>query len=563
MWLAACPWVDAYSGVVLVNPPNAADLAAARKARGAFFTSDGITRHLAEWAVRTVTDQVLEPSAGEAAFMVAATRRLRELGADRPVVHGVEIHGGSAQVAREVVASAGGHAHVRVSDFFLLRSTPSFDAVIGNPPFIRYQDWTGEQRDRARFASLQQGVALTGLASSWASFVVHAAAHLRPGGRLGMVLPAELLSVNYAAPVRRFLLERFASVELVVFDEQVFPDAEADTVLVKADGWRGSPAGRATLRQTRNADTLNDLEQGTFWTPANLDDRWQPQQLRTATIDAMARVLSAGAFVPLLEHGKTSLGAVTGGNRYFALSPARAKALGIPIRDRVRISPPGSSHLRGFALTDSALTRLGEAGSSTWLLRPSDRPADATLRYLEEGARTGVANAYKCRVRKPWWRVPLLAPPDMFLTYMNADTARVTTNSAGVRHLNSVHGVYFHDDVRELALDVLPIASLNSLTMLSAELVGRSYGGGILKIEPREADRWWMPSADVLRAHRSALLELKPHLRRLLHNKNLSDASALVDAVIFAGLMSETETRAVRSDREDRVRRRTVRGASG
>lgn len=495
--------------------------------------------------------------------MVAATRRLRELGADRPVVHGVEIHDGSAHIAREVVASAGGDARVRVSDFFLLQSTPSFDAVIGNPPFIRYQDWSGEQRDRARFASLQQGVALTGLASSWASFVVHAAAHLRPGGRLGMVLPAELLSVNYAAPVRRFLLERFASVELVVFDEQVFPDAEADTVLVKADGWRGSPAGRATLRQTRNADTLDELEQGTFWTPANLDDRWHPQQLRTATVDAMERVRSAGAFVPLLEHGETSLGAVTGGNRYFALSPARAKALGIPIRDRVRISPPGSSHLRGLALTYHAITRLGEGGDSTWLLRPSDRPADATLRYLEEGERTGVANAYKCRVRKPWWRVPLLPPPDMFLTYMNADTSRITTNNAGVRHLNSVHGVYLHDDVRELAFDVLPIASLNSLTMLSAELVGRSYGGGILKIEPREADRWWMPSADVLRAHRSALLELKPRVRRFLQSKNLNAASALVDAVIFAGLMSESETLAIRTDREERVRRRTVRGTSG
>ena len=535
----------------------------ARKARGAFFTSDGITRHIAEWAVRAATDDVLEPSAGEAAFLVAATRRLRELGAARPVVHGVEIHSESAQVARDVVASEGGDASIRVSDFFLLQAAPVFDAVIGNPPFIRYQDWTGEQRDRARFAAVQQGVALNGLASSWASFVVHAAAHLKPGGRLGMVLPAELLSVNYAAAIRRFLLERFASVELVVFDEQVFPDAEADTVLVKADGWRGAPAGRATLRQTRNADSLVDLEQGTFWTPTDLDDRWHPQPLRTATVDLMARVLGDGTFVPLLEHGVTSLGSVTGGNRYFALSPERADALRIPSRDRVRISPPGSSHLRGLVLNDTAMTRLGQAGHSTWLLHPSDRPAETTLQYIEEGARTGVADTYKCRVRKPWWRVPLLAPPDLLLTYMNADTARVTTNKAGVRHLNSIHGIYLRDNIRELARDVLPVASLNSLTLLSAELVGRSYGGGILKIEPREAGRWWMPSADVLREQRSALIQLKPRVQRLLQNKNLQAASALVDTVIFARLMNETETRAIRTDRNDRVRRRTVRGMSG
>ncbi|MAO81904.1 MAG: SAM-dependent methyltransferase [Nocardioides sp.] len=548
---------------MFVNPPYAADPAEARKARGAFFTPDAIARHLATWAVRDPGDRVLEPSAGEAAFLVAAARRLQELGTDRPEVFGVEIHERSAAVARQSVVAAGGDPQIHVSDFFLREARAAFDAVIGNPPFIRYQDWTGDQRDRARFAALQQGVALTGLASSWASFVVHAAGHLRPGGRLGMVLPAELLSVNYAAPVRRFLLERFATVELVVFEEQVFPDAEADTVLVKADGWGRTPNGHANLRQTRNASTLDDLEHGTFWTPASLDDRWHPQPLRDASVDAMSRLLGAGTVVPLLEHGETSLGAVTGGNRFFAMSPARAAALGIPPRDRVRISPPGSSHLRGLALTASALTRLGRAGEATWLLRPSDRPAEATLQYLADGERTGVADAYKCRVRTPWSRVPLLAPPDLFLTYMNADTARLVTNEVGVRHLNSVHGVYLSEEVRGLGRDVLPIASLNSLTMLSAELVGRSYGGGILKVEPREADRWWMPSAGLLHLHRSELNKLKPRVQRVLRSKDLGAASELVDRVLFGAILTEEELSALRADRSDRVRRRTVRGKSG
>lgn len=56
---------------------------------------------------------------------------------------------------------------------------------------------------------------------------------------------------------------------------------------------------------------------------------------------------------------------------------------------------------------------------------------------------------------------------------------------------------------------MLPIASLNSVTLLGAELAGGSYGGGILNIEPREADRWWMPSAALLWQHRSQLT-LKP-----------------------------------------------------
>jgi adenine-specific DNA methylase len=539
----------------------ASNSATARKARGAFFTPAGITAHIAEWAIRDASDEVLEPSSGEAAFLSAAVHRLIALGNVNPLVHGVEIHAPSAVQASRVVVAAGGRAEITTSDFFLVDPKPRFDAVIGNPPFIRYQDWTGDQRDRARFAALQQGVALTGLASSWAAFVAHSAGFLKPGGRLGLVLPAELLSVNYAAPIRRFLLENFTSVELVVFDEQVFPDAEADTVLVKAEGWQGAPAGRASLRQTRNATTLNDLTTGTTWAPVATTDRWSPIALSERAVAVMQRLDDQAEFSTLSVYGDVSLGAVTGGNRYFTLSPARVAELGIPRRDLLKVSPPGSSHLRGLDLTSGAISRLGREGQATWLLYPSANPAAATLRYLEFGHATGVDTAYKCRVRKPWWRVPVLAAPDLFLTYMNADTARLTTNTAGARHLNSVHGVYLDAAVRDVARELLPIASLNTMTLLSAELVGRSYGGGILKLEPREADHWWMPTPAFIERHRAELVAIKPQVQRLLKTRDLAAAVEAVDAVLFADSLSPVALDAIRSDRLALATRRTVRGS--
>lgn len=539
------------------------DPATARKARGAFFTPAGITQHLAEWAIRSADDRVLEPSTGEAAFLEAAVTRLKALGSSSPVVDGVEIHAPSAHAAESIVATAGGRAQIQISDFFLVEAAASYDAIIGNPPFIRYQEWTGEQRDRARFAALQQGVALTGLASSWAAFVAHSAGFLKPGGRLGLVLPAELLSVNYAAPIRRFLLENFASVELVVFDEQVFPDAEADTVLVKADGWKQQPADHAMLRQTRNAQTLSTLDAGTSWAPLDTTARWTPMALSPSTAGVVEQLRAEGQFLPLSEYGDTSLGAVTGGNRFFALSPQRVRELGIPRRDLLRISPPGSAHLRGLALTDRAMSRLGQAGEPTWLLYPSSTPSAATLQYIAFGHATGVDEAYKCRVRKPWWKVPVLTAPDLFLTYMNADTARLTTNTAGARHLNSVHGVYLTEAYRDLARDVLPVASLNTMTLLSAELVGRSYGGGILKIEPREADRWLMPSPALLEQHREALGAAKPAVMRRIRARNLRGAVALVDDIFFGHTLDTEHLAALRADHSALTTRRTVRGRSG
>ncbi|MDP9479947.1 MAG: SAM-dependent methyltransferase [Actinomycetota bacterium] len=57
------------------------DTPALRKARGAFFTPPELCNFVADWAVRSSSDTVLEPSCGEAAFLLAAGERLRTLGA--------------------------------------------------------------------------------------------------------------------------------------------------------------------------------------------------------------------------------------------------------------------------------------------------------------------------------------------------------------------------------------------------------------------------------------------------------------------------------------------------
>ena len=77
--------------------------------------------------------------------------------------------------------------------------------LLGTPPFIRYQEHTGPARKQSLKAALAQGVRLSGLASSWAALLVHACAFLKPEGRLAMVLPAELLTVGYAEPIRLWL----------------------------------------------------------------------------------------------------------------------------------------------------------------------------------------------------------------------------------------------------------------------------------------------------------------------------------------------------------------------
>ena len=535
-----------------------------RKARGAFFTPPEIAHYLVGWAVRSPEDRVLEPSCGEASFLLAAAERLKSVGTN-PLclgdqLHGVEIHEASARNAESLLQDVGCDARVSVTDFFTHVAPITYDAVVGNPPFVRYQKFSGLARARSLEAALAQGVRLSRLASSWAAFVVKAAMHLAPEGRLALVLPAELLSVNYAKEVRRFLLRRFKRVRLIMFEERVFPGVLEEIVLLLAEGSGG--ADYLEVHQTRDVRSLKSVEAAN-WTAHKpiANEKWTPALVAQDAF-TIYRTLARERFEELSAWGGAYLGAVTGNNKFFALTLAQATDIGLCKSDMIHISPPGTRHLRGLTFTKAVWMQLAKGGARCLLLYPKTEPSAAARRYIDEAEQAGVAKAYKCRVRKPWWRVPLVETPDLFLTYMNHDRPRLVSNSAQVQILNSIYGVRLAPRRKRLGREVLPIACLNSITLLGAEIVGRAYGGGLLKMEPREADRLPVPSLERIKMAEKKLRNIKPQLAQSLRSGHLSEAVKEIDKVVLAGV-PDSDLKALRLAREVLFQRRRKRGKSG
>ena len=535
-----------------------------RKLRGAFFTPPEIARFMTEWAVRTEKDVVLEPSCGEAAFLVSAAKRLLEIGAlevNLPTqLHGQDIHQESVREAGRLLATEGLNATLREGDFFSRESSPHYDAVIGNPPYIRYQSFSGPSRNLALEAALRQGVRLNQLASSWAAFTVHAASFLKPNGRLALVLPAELLAVKYAAQIRKYLLDRFAKVRLVLFENLVFPGVLEDVVLLLAEGCGG--ADHFEVYQAKNADDLRNIA-GSSWigfTPRG-DDKWTGALLPSQAYDLYDETLAGDNFETMLDWGETYLGAVTGNNDYFTLTRAQAKKLRLQQSELLRISPPGSRHLRGLSFSEHSWEALAEAGERCYLFAPSSEPSKAAQRYIDEGEKNGVHLAYKCQVRDPWWQVPLVDRSDLLFAYMSHDRPRLVRNGAGVHLLNSLYGVKLHRQRQKLGQELLAIASLNSVTLLGAEIVGRSYGGGLLKHEPTEADQMPLPSFDALESVASRLRLLHPQIGGLLRRNDITPALDIVDNLILCEHMGFTKEKlqAIRRARELLQKRRIAR----
>ena len=517
-----------------------------RKSRGAYYTPPAVCAYLARWAIRGSIERVLEPSCGQATFLVAAAEQLRQLkvqerspylfdplGTASQLV-GVEIDAVSATTASSLLANTRSSSEIIRKDFFDLEPLPEFDVVLGNPPFIRYQSFTGDARQKGLRAALAAGVNLSGLASSWAPFLIHATKFLKPTGRLGMVLPAELLSVHYAAPVRRFLLQRFASLKMVVFERLIFHDALEDVVLLMAEGEGG--CDKIEVVQVSDADGLPPPTTMMAVPAKRLrDDRWTATLIKADAWEAFVKVGDGPLCERLADWGTTYLGAVTGENRFFCLSDNDVAAAGLDRRDLLCVSPPGSRHLRGLEFGAKSWSQLRSEGRRCWLFYPeTDTLRPSAAAYVAAGEKRKIHEGYKCSMRTPWWRVPLVPKADLFLTYMDYERPRLITNSANTLHLNSLYGVTLKRNRKTIGSTFLPLATLNTVSLLGAEVHGRSYGGGLLKLEPREADRIPVPRLALVQECRHELEAIRPHVARALERNEVGKAVSLVDNVLWS-----------------------------
>ena len=215
------------------------------KLRGGYYTPSALADWLCNWAIRKGCDTVFEPSCGDGVFLLAAGNRRIELGIGRSRVgqglQGVELLENEAVCARESFLkrfNTKSTPNVEAGDLFQwLLGNPDkmFDVVVGNPPFIRYQNFPEPSRLLAMTMMNENGLKPNKLTNSWVPFVVAATTRIRTGGRIAMVVPAELLQVTYAGQLRMFLVDQFRRIEIVTCNEMFFDGAEQEVVLLLAD----------------------------------------------------------------------------------------------------------------------------------------------------------------------------------------------------------------------------------------------------------------------------------------------------------------------------------------
>ena len=452
-----------------------------RKQAGAYYTPDRVVSSLVLWAVREQADRLLDPSCGDGRFIAAHRNSF-----------GVEQD-------TEAAAVAMGRAPwgvVHEGDFFAwaARTHERFECAAGNPPFIRYQTFKGEVRGRALRLCADLGVKFSGLTASWAPFLVATANLLKPGGRMAFVVPAAIGHAPYAAPLLDYLVEHFDDVRITAIRSKLFPELSEDCWLLHAGGFGGRTAELrlAVLDHFKPAATSCE----TIGIPVREWRESWSRRLRPYLLPGNVRELyrAAASNADSIRFGDIAsigIGYVSGANEFFHLRPSEAEAWKIPdqllhptVRNS-RVLPTGE-------LTVQTIDGWRRCDDPIMLLRiPKNAELPPSVsQYLNTDRGKQVREAYKCRMRTPWYSVPDVQVPDFFLTYMSGRMPSLVRNSAAATCTNAVHGVHVRD---KKAVRRIIEGWDTPFVRLSCELEGHPLGGGMLKLEPREATRIMFP----------------------------------------------------------------------
>jgi len=470
------------------------------KLRGGYYTPRSLADKISSWIIREKSDFVLEPSCGDGSFIRPITEKLSSLGCSKDEtckqVLGVEL------APKEAKKAASFGATIENQDFFIVAERireqgVTFDAVVGNPPFIRYQSFDEVVRQRAFGQLAALGLNPNRMTNSWVPFLIVSSSLLNDDGRIGMVIPAELLQVNYAEEAREYLTSHFSSLMIVTFKDLVFNNIQQEIVIILAEK-RSKHPGIRVVELSGVQDFIDfDIELNFAnykmahkkgcgkWLEYYLTN---DEQILLDKLSADSRVWGVNRLFDV------NVGLVSGENDFFVVNESTIAEY--DIGDSVIEIISRANQVSGLQLTQDKFDNLAQSGKKVFLFYPGaeDSLSKGSRRYIQYGESRDYHKNYKCRIRNPWYTVPMSWKPDAFLLRQVGSYPRIVLNENGAHVTDTLHKVRFHDGINRHSV---ACAFINSYTFALSEVLGRSYGGGVLTFEPSEARAFRIPMQGV------------------------------------------------------------------
>lgn len=465
--------------------------ASEEKLRGGFYTPESIASFILKWAFNENKEvDILEPSCGDGVFL----EEIQKANYQYNSVTAIEFDKVEANKSKQI-----GLAKSRVinSDFheYCINTKQKFDVIIGNPPYIRYQYFNREQQQYASEIFGRANLKYSKLTNAWVSFVVGSSLLLKEKGKIGFVLPAEILQVSYAQALREFLAHFYNKINIISFGKLIFPGIQQEVVLLLCEK-NGSNSHLIEHLELRDAEELEKLDVVKLKSPQKKIDfksnKWTFYFLEQKEIDFLERLQEEQVIPKFGDYAKVEVGITTGSNPFFTVPLSTVKSYNLEKYAKPLVGRSVQVPSAIFTTSDWHKNRAIEARTHLLTLpKMAELNGSVGARdYIAWGEEQGIHTGYKCGIREEWQIVPSLRISDALFIRRNNLYPKLIINEAQAYTTDTMHRVTVKSNAE---IKALTASYYNSISLAFSEICGRSHGGGVLELMPNEAEKILLP----------------------------------------------------------------------
>lgn len=461
------------------------------KLRGGFYTPEAIAEFILKWAFNGNTQlDILEPSCGDGVFLKAIKKAKYEYNA----ITGVEldpIEAAKSEKIRLVKTT------IINDDFhnFCINTDKNYDLIIGNPPYIRYQYFDKEQQEYAAKIFNRANLKYSKLTNAWVSFVVGSSLLLKEEGKIGFVLPAEILQVSYAKPLRNFLAHFYNKINIVSFEKLVFPDIQQEVVLLLCEK-NNTNTHLIEHLELKDASVLKKLDVTKLKSPKKKIDfksnKWTFYFLEQEEIDFLERLENSKIIQKFQNYAKVEVGITTGSNPFFTVPSSTVKEYELQKYSKPLVGRSVQVPSVIFTTEDWEKNKAIEARTHL-LTFPKKSELNGSIgarKYIAQGEEQEIHKGYKCGIRDEWQIIPSLRISQALFIRRNNQYPKLIINEAEAYTTDTMHRVTIKSGID---IQALTASYYNSLSLAFTEICGRSHGGGVLELMPNEVEEILLP----------------------------------------------------------------------
>ena len=532
--------------------------ASQQKLRGGYYTPISLTNFLIDNVLMNKKFfNILEPSCGDGAFLKSLHRLSdKEFNCLAVELDEYEMFKAKYSVGNDNRFSVINDDFYHIYEKQLKRK--KFDLVVGNPPYIRYQYLSPEQREEQSLILIENGLKPNKLINAWVTFTIAGVSMLSDDGTIVFVIPAELMQIGYAKELRIFLMNNLQKITLLTFRELIFPDIEQEVVvLIGEKDTQHKGEHKISILEFDNIDDLcknynhNNIE----YQDVELNDsKWINYFLEKQENDMVKFIKDSDMFMRFDEIADIEVGITTGNNKFFCVDKYLVDEYNL---DEKIISDGGVANtvlrpliarsvgIKGVYFTQEDWLENISLGARTYLLDypnnvSKDMYPEGHRSYIEMGEENGENTGYKCSIREQWYSVPSIWVPDGFLLRRNYLYPKLLLNTEiNAVSTDTMHRIRFKNNVNS---KLVLLQYYNSITFAFTELKGRSYGGGVLEILPGEFSNVMMPKIDMTMIGDERLNDVINHLDLLIRsNCNIEEVLDFMDKEVLIDILGIKE----------------------